>query len=91
MIVNILLFLLLSGWVLGFTILYRNIEVAKLRMKLNELCFEYCLRHAHEEAFESPYRWFYDKLPTYGQMLWSFKRLTIDQWAPREDIKKLFS
>lgn len=66
-------------------ILIRNNNVCKLRLKINQMCYEYAIRHNLTlEAWE-PYK----KLPSYNKMLYSLKPLRVDYWLSPEDIYKL--
>ena len=68
---------------------HRNNRVYKFRELLNTLCHNWGVNHAGERDFVSAYEWLYKDLPSYRRMLWSFKRLRIENWVSREKIDKL--
>lgn len=77
------LFLALSTAALTY-ILIRNNRVFKFRCMVNELCYQYSVT-THDDGYKK----FMDKLPTYGQMFSSFKRLKLESYFTDEEIKEL--
>ena len=89
MIIDIILALLVFGWIASFYILIRNQLVFRFFTKLINMSHEYELRHLlehHNDAFE----WFCDK-HSYNRMLFSLKPLKLKYWFSDEEIKEINS
>jgi len=95
---------LLWGFTIVVTILYgltlslyylllrwRNNQVFRLQMEISQLKTAWDERHLTyiEEIHLSAFRWC--KTPTYPEMLYSFKRLKLENWVKSEDLRKLMS
>jgi hypothetical protein len=77
-----------------FVIATRNKKTCKLFREINNLCYEYNIRHLYADgvgSYESAWDWCYDKLPSYNSIMHSFKPLTIEAWLTKEQINKLKS
>jgi hypothetical protein len=87
LIISLGLFIVIFG-------LIRNNKVAKFRNDIIDLCQDYNRRHS-KEIFsgnaESAYDWLYRKLPSYNEMVMSFKPLTLESYIMIEDYEKLMS
>lgn len=70
-------------------ILARNRAVCAFRQRVNELSYDYCMRHLGER--KDGYAIGYNKLPSYDSMLYSFKRLRLESYFDKETIKELLS
>lgn len=72
----------------AFYILVRNFFVLELRRKVLGKCWEWLSTHPGEE---NPIHWCYPKLPSYEEMLFSFKPVKLETWLTQEEIDKLNS
>lgn len=75
-------------------LLYRSHLTFKLRNRINQLCYEYSLENIEKIVVKektSAYDWIYDGLPTYSQMVWSFKPLRLKYWIPEMDLAELLT
>ena len=73
---------------------FRNFRVLKFRTTLINMTGDWCRRHIDDlvkETEVSAFEWFFPKLPSYAQMMFSFRPLKLEEWASEEDIKKLKS
>ena len=62
-----------------------RIEKARdLRSLLIDMCYEWSIKNK-QNAFE----WCYDRLPSYGRMIYSFRPLTIEEWVPLDQLEVL--
>lgn len=72
----------------------RNKKVYKLRIRILDLCEDYNKRHI-DEIFrgedEGAHNWLYRKLPSYEDMLISFKPLKLETYITEEDYQKLIN
>lgn len=77
------------GIILFPIMLYRNSRVANFRQHIIDLCYGWNV--ANIEGDENAYEWFLEAIPSYDKMLYSFKRLTLSNWASDELINKLLN
>lgn len=72
----------------------RNKKVYKLRIRILDLCEDYNKRHI-DEIFrgedEGAHNWLYRKLPSYEDMLISFKPLKLETYITEEEYQKLIN
>lgn len=71
--------------------LNRNDSVLRFRERIEKLCYNYWIKHRSDDSFENPYSLIYEKMPSYNEMLFSFKPLKEEYWLSKEDINKLNS
>lgn len=72
--------------VIGIYFLIRTNLVFKLRMSINAKCYIWSIKHLNEP---DAWSWSYDKMPSFGKMLYSFKGLKEKDWLTKEQIEKL--
>jgi len=84
--------------VLGiFTNLFivRTQKVYQFRNYITDLCYSKSIKDLDNlgvNNYESAYEWFYHKkVPSYDEMLFSFKPLKLENWFDKEDIERLLS
>lgn len=76
-------------WALAGFLLYRNHRVYQFRKWINEMCLEWSLEHLEEE---SAYRWLYDIMPSYNDMMIRFWiPLKLKHWVSEDKCIKLLS
>ena len=73
---------------MGFCVrqLIRNNQVLKFRMEMIDIVSEWTQNNGYKD---SALNWFYRELPSYNKMMLSFKKLTLENWATEDQIKKL--
>lgn len=71
--------------------LIRNDRVLSFSRKVIDLCHERNMRMIHQFAPNSlnSFELFYEKLPSYESMLYSFKPLKLESYFTEEEIKEL--
>jgi len=72
----------------------RNDEVLKFEFELIKLCHEYNMRHIDDitlDPNENAFTWCNDELPSYTAKVFSFKKLTLENYIPPEKLKKLMN
>lgn len=70
----------------GLTVM-RAYDVAEFRNKILEMCFHY---DADAISWDiSSLAAVYDSLPSYNEMLWSFRPLKLSEWLTQEQINLL--
>jgi hypothetical protein len=76
-----------------FYMLYLNKKVYELRIKIIDLCGDYDKRHILEfrHPNESALYWLYNELPTYGEMMYSFKPIRLQTFITEEQYQKLIN
>jgi len=69
----------------------RNSKVADFRLKILNNCHQLFLDQLNSGIFNTSSNiWeIYDSLPSYKQMLYSFKKLTLENYLTKEQIKIL--
>ena len=86
--------IILSIWIIVivylFYILIRNYFVCEFRKKVNNLAYEYNMRHITNRKKDG-WELSYDKLPSYDSMLHSFKRLRLESYFDQKTINELLS
>lgn len=68
----------------------REKQVKDFFLSVNESCYKYCEKHKNDPDYESAYDWYFDKLPSYKELLESNKPLLVSEWMPKELNMKLF-
>jgi hypothetical protein len=68
--------------------LIRNEQVSRFRGKIIDECYQ---KAVYDLYGDDPFDYFYDAGPSYIDMMYSIKALTIENWYPPELIKKLRS
>ena len=73
----------------AFSVWYfmRNNQVCNFRQDVNNMSYWYSCRKNTTDGWEL----FYEKLPSYNKMFWSFKPLKIDSYFDEDTIAKLLS
>ena len=81
---------ILSIVLLAFTIWYsiRNDRVYRFRTKMIDITFHLGVESINNGNY-SDYYYLYNKLPSYGYMMWSFKPLKPQYWLNEEDYLKV--
>lgn len=77
-----------AGLVISIRMLLRNNKVFSFKLLLSELAYEYEMRHLLEQTGISAYEWFANKY-SYEDMMWSFKKLRLEDWYTEEEIYKI--
>jgi hypothetical protein len=84
-------FLLIPIWAICLIMIWRNQRTADFLHHVNDLCYAYGKRNISSPGFVSAYDWFYDALPHYSKILYSFKPLKLESFATQDQINKLLS
>ena len=86
--IGIIILFNVSILLMGFSIrqLIRNNQVHDFRRKMLDIADKWTRKNDYKD---SALDWFYDKLPSYNSMMLSFKKLTLENWATKDQIKKL--
>jgi hypothetical protein len=84
-----IILLLFLSFFLGFSVWYfmRNSQVFNFRTDINDMSYWYSVRHDSVDGWDL----FYDNMPSYEKMFWSFKPLKISSYFDEETIERLFS
>lgn len=85
-----LLIIFIISFALSIYFFYRNDETYKFRTYINQMCYDYNIRHLSplSNLKEDAYKWFYDKY-SYEDMLFSFNPLKLKYWYTKEEIDKI--
>jgi hypothetical protein len=70
----------------SIAILIRNEQVLRFRLNLIELHFNWVSKNDFDGEYVTE---FMKRIPSYNKMLYSFKKLTLENWLSTEDINKL--
>lgn len=87
----IIAILCIVGIIICLWLLKRNNKVYSFRCEITHLCHKYNIRMIDERTYDSSntaYDRFLEKY-TYEDMLFSFKKLTLENWFTEEEIKEL--
>jgi len=92
---NILIFhwiIITSILIVQAYLFYRNMRVRDFLLNLSAECYRwnYSEIRRNVELYESAYDWYFEKLPSYGRLLFSFKPLKVKYWMPKELNDRLF-
>jgi len=73
---------------IGFCVrqLIRNNQVHDFKREMLDIADKWTRKNDYKD---SALDWFYDELPSYNAMMLSFKKLTLENWATKEQIEKL--
>lgn len=82
-----MVYILLTLWVIAFSLFIRNQLVWGFRIKLTKLCYARELEHTDKYDFE--YTLDLNNKYSYTRMLFSFKPLKLKYWFTEEEIKEL--
>lgn len=88
MYINIIVYLL-TITVASIFFLHRNRAVFKFRHKVNNLSYQYSLRYIDNRI--DGWQLFFEKLPSYHSMIFSFKKLELESYFDQETIEKLLN
>lgn len=72
-------------------VLFRNLRVLKFRLWINQLQYDWSVRHVKDNDYESAYKWFNFSQISYNKMVFSFKPLKLEKWYKKELIDKLLN
>lgn len=64
--------------------LVRNNDVFKFRVMVNELCYEYSIKTRSDG-----WKKFWDKMPGYGKMVFSFRAMKLESFFTPDEINEL--
>lgn len=80
-------------FVIQFYLYKRSDNVAELRRKILELCAKYneAKIRAVGLKYTSAYDWCYVLIPTFSEMLYSFKKLSVENYIPHNQLEELLS
>lgn len=67
--------------------LIRVLRVTKFLLEVNNLCHEYSVRHIGDCA----YNWCWPKFKNFDSVFYSFKRLRLESFLTKDEIKRLYS
>lgn len=65
-------------------VIIRNNEVFRFRCMVNELCYQYSLNTKVDG-----WKKFWDKMPPYGKMVFSFRRIKLETYFRQDEINEL--
>jgi len=85
----IIITILISGLIYCIYMLERNRKVGAFRNKVNNLAYEYSIRHLGEN--KDGWDLSYNKLPSHDDMLHSFKSLKLESYFDKNTINELLS
>jgi hypothetical protein len=81
-------------YIIGLFVLFRNQKVSTFRGKLIDMCGDYNMRHIEDWEIGNDvdaFVWLYGTLPTYTEMLYSFKPLKLGSYITKEQYERLIS
>ena len=85
----IIITILISGLIYSIYMLERNRKVCDFRNKVNNLAYKYNMRHLGEN--KDGWDLSYNKLPSYDDMLYSFKSLKLESYFDENTINELLN
>lgn len=70
---------------------WRNNKTHVFLKQVNNMCHFWNNKHINDPDYVSAYLWFYQKIPSYQRILYSFKAIKLESFVSDEEIKKIMS